>query len=223
MTGLTFDPDLHVYTLDGEVVPSVTGILRWSGLVDFSGIPGAVLDEARHRGTVVHHAVHYYNERDLDLDRFAEDFPAYVGYVDAWIAFCLQRQFRAVLNEHRVASRKHGVAGTLDCLGWLDERAVLLDFATGRPQDVAKDLQTAAYHALATEWAAEGDDQLAEFLRTARGVVDRYAVALRRDGTFALERYTHPRDYRDFLALVGANRIVAARSGERFTATFAEM
>ena len=115
-----------------------------------------------------------------------------------------------VLNEVRVASRRHAVAGTLDCLGTLDGLAVLLDFKTGRPDDVAADLQTAAYHALAAEWA-EDDDAIARFL-AAHPVMRRFAVQLRKDATFRIEAYTSPTDYREFLTLVAAQQIVASRT-----------
>jgi hypothetical protein len=210
--GLVFDPVPHRYTLDGAAVPSVTGILAASGLIDFSSIPLPILDAARERGTIVHQAIHFLNEGDLDVEQFGVDFPAYAGYVDAWRSFCAQQSFVAVLNEHRIASRRHQVAGTLDCLGLLDGAAVLLDFATGRPADVAKDLQTAAYYGIALEWSEVDEDLSAFFL--AHRVVKRYAVALRRDGTFRLEPYNDPTDYRKFLILVEAQRIVAAHRGE---------
>lgn len=213
MTGLLFDAPSHTYTLDGERVHSVTHILTRAGLIDFSGIPIVTLDAARRRGTIVHQAIHYLNENDLDVDRFMADFPDYAGYLRAWITFTEQRHFRAVLCERRLASRKHRIAGTADCFGTLDGVPVLLDFATGRPSDVAKDLQTAAYFSLATEWAAEpdGDPELLAFLTRARGVLKRYGVALRADGTFSLDPYTNPSDFRDFLTLVAAQRITDAR------------
>lgn len=212
--GLTFEPLSHVYTLDGRVVPSVTGILRYAGLIDFSSIPGPVLEKARARGSVVHSAVHYFNENDLDLDAFFRDFPDWTGYLEAWLRFTDQRQFKAALSEHRVASRRYQVAGTVDCFGYLDGEPVLLDFATGNPADVAKDLQTAAYYALGLEWAGDGDDPaLATFLSSARGGVRRYGVALRKDGTFRVEPYTGAADFRDFLTLVAAHRIVTTRRG----------
>jgi hypothetical protein len=205
--GLTFDDASHTYRLDGERVPSVTGILKASGIINFDGIPEHVLETARRRGTAVHHAIHYYNEHDLDLDAFTQDYPDYLGYLEAWQTFCLQRRFTAVLNEHRVASRRHRVAGTLDCLGLLDGVAVLVDFATGHPADVAKNLQTAAYFALALESAA--DDPALDAFISAHPVIKRYAVALRRDGSFTLEPYPDPRDIRKFFALCEAQRIVA--------------
>jgi PD-(D/E)XK nuclease superfamily len=207
---LTFDASNHTYALDGRVVRrSVTGVLKHAGLIDFSAIPPDVLERARVRGTTVHQAIHYYNEHDLDLDAFKVDYPEYWPYVEAWITFCDRRDFVPVLCEHRVASRRYHLAGTIDCLGLLDGRAVLLDFATGDPAHAAKDLQTAAYALLAHEWAPE-DPPLASFLARHRAI-RRYGVRLRADATFALEAYADPADWRHFLALVEAQRIVDAR------------
>jgi hypothetical protein len=213
---LTFDAPTHTYTLDGVRVPSVTGILQASGLIDFSGIPEPVLDAAKYRGTIVHEAIHFANEGDLDTTQFELDFPAFIGYVDGWRAFCAQRTFVPLVNEYRLASRRHQVAGTLDTLGLLDGEAVLLDFATGDPRDVSKDYQTAAYLGLALEWATEpdSDPRLAAFFRD-HPVVRRYAVQLTRTGGFVLHPYTDPADFRKFLTLNSAHQIVAARRARR--------
>jgi len=220
--GLTFEPIAHRYTLDGIDVPSVTGVLRQAGLIDFSHIPPTILEAARRRGTAVHAAIHYFNENDLDVDRFGIEFPECAGYLQAWITFTQQRHFTPVLNERRLASRRHQIAGTADCFGLLDGHPILLDFATGRPSDVAKDLQTAAYYAMATEWAAAGDDpELLAFLTGSRNVLRRYGVALRHDGTFSLEPYATPSDFRDFLTLVDAQRIVQRRRPARDSVTLA--
>ena len=208
---LAFDAATHAYTLDDVRVPSVTGILRASNLIRFDTVPPSILEAARVRGTVVHQAIHYYNEHDLDVGQFCREFPDYAPYLHAWITFTTERRFVPHLNEYRVASRRHAVAGTIDCLGVLDHHGALVDFATGHPADVAKDLQTAAYHGLAHEWA-ETDGVLADFL--SRYVIRRYAIALRRDGTFAVHAYADPTDWRAFLTLVEAQRIVAARTGE---------
>jgi hypothetical protein len=210
VSALVFDPLLHRYALDGmPLARSVTGVLRDSGLVDFSHIPPTILDAARVRGTTVHQAVHYYNERDLDLAAFELDFPDYAPYLQAWLKFRSQRTFLPVLSEHRVASRRYQLAGTVDALGLLDGGAVLLDFATGDPAYCAKDLQTAAYLSLAREWADE-DPLLAAFLER-HPLVRRYAVRLRADATFTLEAYADPTDTRQFFTLVDALRIVDAR------------
>jgi hypothetical protein len=207
---LDFDPATHTYAVDGiRIQRSVTGVLQASGLVDFSSLPAFVLERAQVRGTTVHRAIHFFNEHDLDVDAFARDYPEWIGYVEAWMTFCDQRRFVACLNEHRVYSDRLEVAGTIDCLGLLDGQAVLLDFATGRPADVCKDLQTAGYLALALEWQTD-DVPLAAFL-SAHPMVRRYAVQLRASGSFVVEAYSDPRDLTHFRTLVEAQRIVAAR------------
>jgi len=207
MKGLQFDAPSHIYTLDGEKLPSVTGVLKFGNLIDFSQIPTGVLAAAQQRGTAVHAAVHYYNEHDLDVGEFVRTFPDWGGYLQAWINFCDQRHYLPLLNEYRVVSRRHRVAGTLDTLGVLDGRAVLLDYATGRPEDVCKNLQTAGYYGLALETAVE-DRTLQKFFNS-YPVVKRGAVALHKDATFSIEMYTEPTDYREFLALATAFWVVA--------------
>jgi len=212
---LIFDDATHTYTLDGQVVPSVTGILKASGLIDFTGIPESILEAARVRGTTVHQAIAYSNDGDLDLEQFRIDFPDYVGYLEGWLKFCDQRKFTAVLNECRIASRRHQVAGTIDCLGELDGQAVLLDYSTGIPAHVAKDLQTAAYLSFALDMSidADADPRLVAFFQR-HALIRRYAVSLNRDGSFGLHRYDDPGDFRKFLALAEAQRIVRARRVE---------
>jgi len=216
VSGLTFDATVHRYTLDDVVVPSVTQILKASGLIDFSGIPESILEAARVRGTTVHQAIHFLNEGDLDFDQFRADFPAYVGYVEAWLSFVSQRNFLPVLNEHRIASRRHQIAGTFDTIGLLDGHCALVDYATGRPEDVSKDLQTAGYLGLALEWAEEpdADPRLRQVLQQCP-VIKRYAVALRKDGTFQFCPYSDPTDFRKFLTLVEAQHIVRTRHVDR--------
>lgn len=213
--GLTFDGPLHRYTLDGNVVPSVTGILKASGLIDFSGIPAGILEVARLRGTIVHQAIHFANEGDLDLEQFRADFPDFVGYLEGWFAFVGEANYVPLLNEGRIASRRLQVAGTFDTFGLLNGHGALIDYATGRPEDVSKDYQTASYLGLALDWSAEPecDPRLQAFLQQ-HPVIRRYAVALKKTGTYQLHPYTDPADYRKFLTLVEAQRIVTARRGE---------
>lgn len=208
---LTFDAIGHRYYVDGIQVPrSVTGVLHTAGLVDFSSVPPGILEAARQRGTVIHEAISLHNQQDLDVDAFAADYPDYWPYLQAWLSFTTQRDYRPYVNEHRVYSRLHDVAGTIDSLGTLDGQAVLLDFSTGNPSDVSKDLQTAGYLVLALEWSRQDDPLLAAFF-TEHATVRRYGVRLYGDGHFSLDPYTDPRDIRHFITLVEAQRISASR------------
>jgi len=196
---LLFDPGRHEYFLDGVQVPSVTEVLRASGLIDLSQIPTFILERARVRGSAVHQLVHYLNEEDLD---WTSVDPALRGYLDAWIAYREQTQLRVLLCEHRIASRQHRCAGTLDLLAIIRNEGWLLDYKTGDPEDVAADFQTGAYLGLAAEWSAS-DPRLAEalalFPRWRRA-----AVRLKKDGTFRVTEYTDVRDYARFHTLVAA-------------------
>jgi hypothetical protein len=212
---LEFDPVDHVYTLDGLVLQSVTQILKVSGLIDFSHIPERILLAALERGRKVHQAIHYLNENDLDLAQFNSDFPKYAGYVESWRALLSSGRLKTVLCEHRVASRRHRYAGTIDWVGEFDGKGAILDFATGDPEDAAKFLQTAGYDAAAREWANEpGEDVLKDFYQRHR-IVERYGVRLKKDGKLPTpERYKDPRNHSEFLALVDARRVVEMYRGE---------
>lgn len=196
---LLFDSTAHEYFLDGPKVPSCTTVLRDSGLIRLDGIPSFILEAALKRGTAVHELVHYLNENDLD---WASVDDAYRPYLDAWVAFREQRELRIDLCEYRIASKKHRVAGTLDCLGCLDGDGALIDYKTGNPEDVAADLQTAGYVGMATEWAQTDPVLAAALARYPR--LRRFSVRLRRDGTFRVTEYTDVRDYSRFLTLTAA-------------------
>jgi|SRR5580765_2134762 len=144
---MVFDEPAHTYTLDGEQLPSVTGILQRSGLIDFSHIPPSILDAARDRGTAVHRAVHYFNEQDLDVDAFRSTFPEYWPYLSAWIKFLDTSGFRFATVDD-IGSTKH---------------------------------------------------------------IRRYAVQLRKDGTFRVEPYANPGDFAEFLTLLRAQQVVDRR------------
>lgn len=210
--GLTFEDDVHRYTLDGVVVRSVTGVLGHSGVVDFSNVPKSILDAAMARGTNVHKAVHYYNEDDLDIDVFGQNFPGCLGYVLSWVELLKSGRLKTWLCEHRVASRTHQYAGTIDWLGLFDRHAAIIDFATGDPMDCAKDLQTGGYMIAAREWAQEpGEHALRAFLAEHKFIA-RYSVRLAKTGSLPrVSRYADPQNLSDFLTLLAAERIVKAR------------
>ncbi len=198
--GLTFDPADHVYTLDDARVRSVTGLLRKVGLINFDNIPPSILERARQRGTRVHAAIHFYNERDLDVLAFGREFPDDAGYVQSWIRLMATGRLTTALCEHRIASRTPRYAGTFDWLGTFDGHAALLDYATGEPEDAAKHLQTAGYvSALQRGWHREpGEERLAAFM-AAHPFIQRYSVQLDKDGRLpAVTPYTDPRDFTKF-------------------------
>jgi hypothetical protein len=209
---LLFNKEAHEYALDGTVVPSVTQVLRDAGLIRLDGIPPFILEAARRRGSAVHELVHFFNEGDLDWSSVADP---YRPYLDGWIRYVEEKRLRIVLCEYRIAHPVYRVAGTFDVLGSIvDERVgvdegVLIDVKTGDPEDVAADLQTAAYQALANEHAKTDErlrDALGRFKR-----IHRIAVRLTKAGTFKAHPFDDPRDLSQFLVLAQAWHIRAQR------------
>jgi hypothetical protein len=115
--GCTFDHDAHVYTVDGYVVPSVTAVLEAAGFVDFSRVPAHQLQDAKIRGTLVHQAVHYWLERDLEIAGVWPEHRGYLASAQAYVrnsgleTLC-DRTGRIIGVEFRWWDRPYMVAGT---------------------------------------------------------------------------------------------------------------
>jgi hypothetical protein len=198
---LTRDDATHTYLADGVPVPwSVTQILRAAGYIDFSQVPRAVLDEAQARGRRVHRAAALLADDDLDWDSVD---PADHGYVTA-AADCLRSLGLTVTAvEPFISHPSLGYAGQPDLLGVDRDQLVVVDYKTGDPADVAADLQTAAY-VLALN-ATIPPDQVRPWRRL--------GIALGADGRFAVQAYTDPRDFTDFLAALAHVNALRRRKG----------
>lgn len=78
----TFDPETHVYHVDGEYCLATGDILHLAGLSDYSAVPLVNLEKARDRGTRLHQCVHYFEEDDLDLQDIDDElFPFFQRYL----------------------------------------------------------------------------------------------------------------------------------------------
>ena len=111
VSGLEFEPITHTYRFSGVVIPSVTQILEATGIIDYSMIPPATRNMALKRGSLVHAAIQFDIEGDLDWETLD---PVLVPYVEA------ARHFRADYGlgegfvEFRGYNPKWRFAGTLD-------------------------------------------------------------------------------------------------------------
>lgn len=163
---LQFDAETHSYTWRGKQVPSVTQVLKDTGLIDDQWYT----ERSRQIGQAVHLATEYDDLRKLR----EETVSALISpYLDAWRKFRAETGFTPLPDgiEKRIYNQSAQYAGTLDRIGTLAGGAeVLLDIKTGAPQSWHA-LQLAAY-AMA----------LPEPRRYRRARVE-----LKRDGTY---RYT---------------------------------
>ena len=140
MGSLVFDGARHRYTLDGVRLPSVTELLRASGL---SGSMEWVTEHALDRGREVHKAIELYLRGESDAYEFD---PVVVPRLEAF------RDWRETLGsrleileiETPRAHETLGFGGTPDLLAMLDGVRTVCEWKNGTEQP-ANRLQAAAY------------------------------------------------------------------------------
>jgi len=186
--GLQFDPLTHTYTMDGEVLPSVTEIIR--PLQDYAAIPERVLEYARQKGEAIHLAVQLHHEGDLDIGSLD---PAIVPRFDAWLKFVEDKAPRICGFERPLYSRIYRYAGTPDLWCLMDGVLWLLDI---KPNSLCKwyPIQLAAYQQLLRETGLSKEGQ-----------AKRATLQLKDDGTYKLTPYDRAQDAADmgvFLSLL---------------------
>lgn len=176
---IEFEPESHIYRVDGAVVPSVTQILDpYTGL-EF--VDRETLQRAAEFGSHVHEACHLFNMDELDRDALDADL---APYVDAWERFLDESGAVVLLSEHRVASRKYGYAGTLDSVVHWGKTKRLVDIKTGAAVPRTVGPQTFAYTQALSE---EGES-----------VSQRHCIHLKGDGTYSNHKLNDPRDWSIF-------------------------
>ena len=199
--GLTLEPIEHVYTYQGERVPSVTQVLD---VIDETWrVDLLVLRAAAERGVAVHRATELDDMGDLDIDDLD---PVLLPYLQAWRRFRSDMGFTVLHSESRVWHDGMRYAGTLDRVGTFGNLAAstkrrparmlhLLDIKSGTVWP-SHGPQTAAY--------AEAFQRL-----TGEKIADRWCVYLRPDGQYRLERQEHPGDWATFIACLSIRQFRA--------------
>lgn len=178
---IDFDPETHTYTKDGLVVPNVTSILN--PLVDLSKVPKAILEYKRQLGQAVHIATELDDKGLLDEASVSKEI---LPYLMAWRKFIDDTRFEPIEIEHRIFSKRHWYAGTLDRVGYFDGLS-LIDIKTTVIMEPVAGPQTAAYSE-------------AYNYRRKNKIRGRYAVQLDADGTYQLHEYTDKTDFSVFLS-----------------------
>lgn len=181
MTVLTFDAEKHEYRVDGQVVPSVTQILR--PLMDFSFVRPDVLQAAADFGTAVHRACELDDLGDLDMEKLD---PALAPYLVGWRMFCAEHACKWEAIEQQILHGSMRYAGTLDRAGLVKDKRAVVDIKSGTSLTPTVGPQLAAY-------ARAYDPQGA--------LLDRLAVRLY-PGGYELKAYTDPSDWPTFASLV---------------------
>lgn len=179
--------DTSKYHVGGVRVPSVTEVIDLAGLAGIDSIPQRHLDNAAHRGSMVH----LYSEAiDLDDQYDLDSIPdAYRGYCDAYIAFKDETGFEPRELEQVVVSKALGFAGTVDRFGLYRQSWAVVDLKATAAPYAYWPLQTVGY-AIAI---AETNDLALESIR-------RFCVQLKPNGRYVLHRHRDPIEDRDTFA-----------------------
>jgi hypothetical protein len=181
---LTFEPEGHIYTWNGKVVPSVTGILK--PLAGYEWVNEQVLERKSAIGTAVHLATELFDRGDLVEESV---HPIIKPYLDAYKRFRDETQFEPEGIELKDFNERMGYAGTLDRTGKVRATPAVIDLKATVQIHHAAGPQTAAYAQMIGQPAS-----------------DRYALQLKDDGTYKLQPLKDPQDWPDFLACLAIHR-----------------
>lgn len=164
---LTFDKEKHEYRLKGNVLPSVTQVLRAAGLATDHSKTDPFYAE---RGTAVHEAIR------LDLFGWLDDesLDEHVRpKVETFRQIKETLGLKPLLAEQVIHSPDYGYAGTIDLVAHSDalSKVVLLDWKTGAIEKW-HELQLVAYwHALGENIAHFPEVGMEKYASIGLGVV----------------------------------------------------
>ena len=162
-----FDPERHIYTVDGVQLPSVTEFCRFLAY-DYKSSQPWLAEAAARRGTAVHEACAL-----IDYGEIPEETPEIAGYLKAYRRFLADYAPDWELIEHPMGNAELGFAGMLDRYGAIDGALTLLDIKTGQLHNAALSAQLTGYGNL---------------LYAERGIAPDQTLALKlsKDGTYEL-------------------------------------
>jgi hypothetical protein len=163
---------------------SVTKALKLAGLIDVSHSS----QEAMDRGTAIHAACEYYDQDDLEVTGMPEFIKP---YLDAWVKFRKESEFRITGVEVKVDNEVHRYSGRIDRI--VENRYGIngvLDIKSGQP---------ASWHAL----------QSAAYSQGVLGML-RFTLYINKDGGYKLVEHTDRSDWPNFLAALSVARLKVA-------------
>lgn len=129
--GLPFFPELkfdgirHIYTLNGQILPSVTTVMKPLDHELYSGIDESIMQMAASRGTAIHNAAENYVLYGIeDIE------PKYAGYFEGFLKFWEEQKPVPLATESRAYHKILRYAGTADLPCVIDGKKVLIDYKT---------------------------------------------------------------------------------------------
>jgi hypothetical protein len=199
---LTFEPEGHVYRVDGARVPSVTELLEAAGVSpDYRKVHPAVLRHARLRGIHVDKCCDLDDADDLD---WSSVDPEAVGYVQAWQAFKADYGYEPVISKPLIYHPTYRYAGEPDSIGMLDDYVAVAERKATAKMAATYALQTAGYACNGLYMAPRGGGLLEPV--PWGGPVMRLGVHLMPGGRYELVPYEDPDDEAAWLGVIALAR-----------------
>ena len=168
MPKIEFDEQKHLYTVDGEKMPSVTEILHPLTAKHYGEISKEVLQYAAERGTAVHEVCEDIDNGFTELE-IAEEWE---GYVDAYWQFLQDYEPEWLGIEEMVYHEGSGYCGRVDRWGILNGKRCVLDIKTTSAPTKAN------YMAGACQTIAYGN--------ALKNIEKGFLLYLKKDGTYRL-------------------------------------
>lgn len=123
MSELTFEEKGHVYRLNGQIIPSVTTLMKPLSEKVYGTVDPAILEKAARRGTAIHNATENYVQYGIeDIE------PGYEAYLVAFIKWYKATKPEVVATERKVYHKILRYAGTSDLLAIIKGRLTLVDY-----------------------------------------------------------------------------------------------
>ena len=147
--GYEFDSDSHIYRINRRIVPSVTNVLRVTGISrDLRQVRPDVLRYKREIGRGLHRCAHLLQLRDLDWSTVDPQLEPYLNALLLWIGDTGFKAEHVELRRWPVLDGM-GYGGTLDATGLIKGEPWMVDWKTteGSP-DPAWGVQLSAYESM---------------------------------------------------------------------------
>ena len=185
-----------LYQVRGQRVPSVTEVLELAGMTDYDQVEPGVLAKAADRGHAIAEWIELVARGHLRPDPTLAGDAELEPYLAAYLAWTEEVSFQPERVEEVVVCEALGFAGTFDATGTallprdgdgvLERVEVLVDWKAVAALQAQTALQTAGYA-----------------LALGKPSIRRYALQLRKVGTYRFKRYDDPQDFVDYQSALG--------------------
>lgn len=140
-----FDEETHKYYYNGVEVPSVTEIAKPISFERLTNLPSHILENARHRGSLVHETIEtYLLTGEIEWE---EIDPIAIPYVEWFVNWHRTYRPKILYVEYRLFDEQY--CGTADCVAEIDGEIILIDYKTTSSLDYKSlSVQLAGYKKL---------------------------------------------------------------------------